>query len=483
MSSNKDDVLRFDFSHPGLWVPAYLGLNWKKVRYKLIYGSRGRGGTTNVVQVLVARMLKENFKGVMIRKVFDDIRGSQWDSIKQWTEEKGIDQYFIFQKAPLEIICKPTGARLIARGMDNPNRAKSIPGLSVAWYEEADELTEDDFRQTSLSIRGDDIEEWLTFNSPRVDHWLLSRFFPGTFDEKGRFTPDLSFERADGMFTDVPSRDHNAMIVHACFKHNAFNKPAFIEAMKQEEDTAKENYRTTGLGLIGLNRTGMEFFYAFDSAKQVKKAYPYDPDIPLHITFDFNSAPYMTLLVSQIRQLPMGKWSVHFLKEYCFADPLSTTKAVCEALRGDLIRGCFQGLRAGIFYYGDGTGKNSTTMATEEVRHNYDVVEAILRQWLVNYSDCVLRRNPPHSKARDFMNDVYAGKLPIEVTFDPDMHTTIRDHQNLKAGPDGGILKTMITDKKTGVRYEQWGHCSQAVYYEVISAFKGLYDEYEQIAA
>ena len=85
-------------------------------------------------------------------------------------------------------------------------------------------------------------------------------------------------------------------------------------------------------------------------------------------------------------------------------------------------------------------------------------------------------------------NPSYAGNHSghfeaIEVTFDPDMHTTIRDHQNLKAGPDGGILKTMVTDKKTGVRYEQWGHCSQAVYYEVISAFKSLYDEYEQIAA
>ena len=234
---------------------------------------------------------------------------------------------------------------------------------------------------------------------------------------------------------------------------------------------------------LSTPKTGMEFFYAFDSAKQVRRAYEYDPSIPLHITFDFNSAPYMTLLVGQIRQLPMGKWSVHFLKEYCYADPLSTTKAVCEGLREDLMRGCFQGLRAGLFYYGDGSGKNNTTMATEEVRHNYDVVEAVLRQWLVNYSDCVLRRNPPHSKARDFMNDVYAGNLPIEVTFDPDMHTTIRDHQNLKAGPDGGILKTMVTDKKTGVRYEQWGHCSQAVYYEVISAFKSLYDEYEQIAA
>lgn len=477
----KNEVKVFDFSDPGLWVPAYLRLNWAEKRYKLLYGSRGRGGTTNVVQTIAMRMLSETMKGMMVRKVFEDIRGSQWDSFKQWAEEHNQDHNFIFQKAPLEIICKPTGSVLIARGMNNPGRAKSVPGLSLAWYEEADELSAEDFRQTSLSIRGDNIEEWLTFNSPVEGHWLLERFFPGTTDDKGKYTPDRSFETLDGMFTEVESTDKDAMIVHACYKHNPFNKQSFIDAQERDKEFSPESYRVSGLGLIGRIRTGMEFFHDFSEIRNVDVLH-YDPERPIHITLDFNSAPYMTLLVSQIKQLPMGMWAVDFLKEYCFEHPLSTTKAVCEALAEDLKTGCFAGHRAGLFYYGDATGKNNSTMATEEVRHNYDTVEAILLPWMNNDSDRVLRSNPSHVKARDFMNAVFVGKMPIGVTFDKGMSTTIRDHINLKQGADGGILKEYHTDKAMGVRYEKWGHASQASYYLVIAAFPDIFSEFETLA-
>lgn len=230
-------------------------------------------------------------------------------------------------------------------------------------------------------------------------------------------------------------------------------------------------------------RTGMEFFYAFDGLKHGSKKHAYDPAKALHITLDFNSAPYMTLLVAQIHQMPLGKQEVRFLKEYCLEHPLSTTKAVCEALHRDLLSGCFSGHNAGLFYYGDASGKNKTSMATEEVRHNYDIVENILGRWMNNYSDRVVRRNPPHVKVRDFMNDIFAGKMPVEVSFDSDMHNTIRDHINLKQGADGGILKVMVTDRKTQVRYEQWGHCSQAAYYLVVGAFWEMYEEHAALAS
>lgn len=481
MSQKSEVVNRFDFSHPGIWIPAYLDLNWRKARYKLLYGSRGRGATTNVVQVIAAKMLAGHMKGVMVRKVFDDIRGSQWDSIKQWTEENRIDHHFVFQKAPLEVICKSTESRLISRGMDNPNRAKSIPGLSLAWFEEADEITAEDFRQTDLSIRGDNIEQWLTFNSPPVDHWLLPRFFPGRFDDKGRFTPDLSFEREDGMFTWVKSTDPDALIMHACYKHNPFNKPSFIKAQERDRETAPESYRTAGLGLMGRLRTGMEFFPDFKESKHVEPV-DYDPDKALHITLDFNSAPYMTLLVAQIHQMPMGKWRVAFLKEYTPAHPLSSTTAVCRMFREDLLNGCFKGHDAGLMYYGDASGKASTTMGTDTARHNFEVVENELRRWIDGRSDMVLKRNPPHIKARDFMAHCLTGRLPIEVSLHPDMHTTISDIVHLKQGAGGDILKEYETDPMTKVRYEKWGHCAQAMYYLVIAAFKDVYDEMESMA-
>jgi phage terminase large subunit len=480
---SQQEVQRFDFSHPGLWIPCFLHVNWRPERYKLLYGSRGRGATTNVVQVIVARMLKEQVKGMMVRKVFDDIRGSQWASIKEFVESKpALKDRFEFPKAPLGVICKTTGSELIARGMDNPGRAKSVPGLSLAWYEEADELNRDDLEQTSLSIRGENIEEWLTFNSPAADHWLLEEFFPGHHNEKGKFVPDLSFERPDGRFHFVKSRNPDAVIMHSNYLDNPFNKEPFIRKMDDMRQRSPERYRTSGLGLIGLEKTGMEFIPEFAEGKHVR-ANQYDPSLALHYTLDFNSAPYMTLLVAQIKQQDMGRWSVDFLKEYCLSHPLANTKAVCQAFAKDLQTGCFKGHKAGLFMYGDRSGKNKTSMATEAVRHDFDQAEAILCRWMHGNSDRVLRANPPHAKAAAFMGHCFGGRIGIDVTLDSSMHTAISDHVHLKQGADGGILKEYVTDPLTKVRYEKWGHCVQAAYYLVISAFREThYDEMEELA-
>lgn len=228
-------------------------------------------------------------------------------------------------------------------------------------------------------------------------------------------------------------------------------------------------------------RSGMEFFPDFQSIKHVE-AVDYDPDKALHITLDFNSAPYMTLLVAQIHQMPMGKWRVAFLKEYTPSHPLSSTTAVCRMFREDLLNGCFKGHGAGLMYYGDASGKASTTMGTDTARHNFEVVENELRRWIDGRSDMVLKRNPPHIKARDFMAHCLTGRLPIEISLHPDMHTTISDLVHLKQGAGGDILKEYETDPLTKVKYEKWGHCAQAVYYLVISAFKDVYDEMESMA-
>lgn len=471
---------RFDFSHPGLWIPDYLPLNWKAKRFKLLYGSRGRGGTTNVVQCIAMRMLEAPMKGMMVRKVFDDIRGSQWDSMREWAAEKKQEHNFIFQKAPLEIICKPTGSRLIARGLDKSGRAKSVPGLSLAWYEEADELSAEDFRQTSLSIRGDNIEEWLTFNAPQMDHWLWERFFPGTRNKDGEFEPDLSFETPDGMFTDVPSTDPNAAIVHGCYKHNPFNKEPFIQLMERDRMRDPEAYRVSGLGLAGKMRTGMEFFHAFKGDRE--REIPFDPKKALHVTLDFNAMPYMTLLVSQIWQ-EGDVWRVHFLKEYCPKPPFSYTKYAVGMLAKDIEEGCFQGFESGVFIYGDASGKSNSAMATEEARNNFDHVKNGLAKWKTNGWYRVLTSNPPHTKVRDFMNACFFGDTGIDITFDPSMKTTIRDIRNLKQAAGGEIWEEKTEDEDTKVKYIKYGHCSQAMYYQIISAFKGHYQHHAKKAA
>ena len=251
-----------------------------------------------------------------------------------------------------------------------------------------------------------------------------------------------------------------------------------LNAMRNEYDKARLLY---GDWLV-QPRNGMEFLPEFSSAEHVQRV-PYDPSLALHITLDFNTSPYMTLLVCQIRQGDMGRWKVGFLKEYCPVHPFSTPRAAAQLFKEDLKTGCFAGHAAGVFIYGDSSGKNNKSGEAEAVTYDFAVVEEVLTRYIDGRSDRVLRSNPPHVKAREFMGHCFAGRLPIDITFDPDMHTTISDHVHLKQGPDGKIFKEYSVDPLTRIRSEKWGHCVQACYYLCIGAFPNEFHDMVEIAA
>jgi hypothetical protein len=224
-------------------------------------------------------------------------------------------------------------------------------------------------------------------------------------------------------------------------------------------------------------KTGREFLHAFEGRKHLIRI-PYDPTKALHFTVDFNTAPYMTGLDAQIWQEPEGRWRVHFLKERCLAHPWSNTEALCDHLARDLKEGAYKDHAAGLYFYGDRSGANRSPMERDGIVHNFDLVQKVLRPWLHNHSDRVIRRNPAHTVVRDFCNAYLAGKLDIWVTFDPSMAHTASDMLNTKEAADGTILKQYATDPVTRVRFEKYGHCLQAHYYLVVGAFDKQFREF-----
>lgn len=297
------------------------------------------------------------------------------------------------------------------------------------------------------------------------DHWIKYRFVKDADNVPVKLLPHRACVL--GTLLDNPNRE-------------------FVEVYRTQLERLNDEYDRQRL-LYGdwdaSPRTGMEFFPAFDSRTHIDKdrEYKYDPNKPLHITFDFNSKPYITLLIAQV--VPDGRrYGVHFLKEYCLPYPQSRTITVCDAFAADLTSGMFAGHRGGLYYYGDYSGQSNTTMAIGDIRHNYDVARQQLGRWMHNNSNRLMP-NPPHVKVRDFMTHVMKGELPVYVMFDPEMHNTLKDMRNMKQGPDGGILKVQVHDRETGMRYEQYGHCGQAMYYLVCGCFRDVFMDFNKYVA
>ncbi|AYC28714.1 PBSX family phage terminase large subunit [Paenisporosarcina cavernae] len=159
-----------------------------KGRYRVVKGGRGSKKSTTTALNIITRMMEYPLANTLVvRKVFKDHKDSTYTQLKWATKRLQVDHLWEFRLSPLEIIYKPTGQKILFRGLDNPMSITSITVevgfLCWAWFEEAYQIVnEDDFDKVDMSIRGELPDGYfkqitLTFNPWNERHWLKKRFF------------------------------------------------------------------------------------------------------------------------------------------------------------------------------------------------------------------------------------------------------------------------------------------------------------------
>ena len=257
----------------------------------------------------------------------------------------------------------------------------------------------------------------------------------------------------------------NWQLVHSTYKDNPFltsEQVAEIESNKYDEAW----WQVYGLGLTGSVKSGYEFYSHFTSANIQECRY--DPTLSMHVSFDFNVSPYITAVLSQIKQVGTTH-EVYVIKEFTLSNPYNKSQHLAEAIAAYLDNLKFNNQ---LFIYGDASGSNANTISE---RNNYDIIESVLRRYLSGASWRVPRSNPRLKARRDFMNKILAGQWYIKMFIDPTCKVAIEDFQGVLEAPDGGKLKQRVKDPETGLTYEPLGHSSDAVDYLMCEAFRDYY--------
>ncbi|NOU68375.1 PBSX family phage terminase large subunit [Paenibacillus sp. LMG 31461] len=157
-------------------------------RYRVVKGGRGSKKSVTAALWHIYHMMKmPKANTLVIRKTFNAHKDSTFAQLKWATHRLGVAHLWQFKKSPLEATYKPTGQKILFRGLDDPMSITSITVdtgyLCWAWFEEAYQiLNEDDFDKIDMSIRGELPEGYfkqltLTFNPWNERHWLKQRFF------------------------------------------------------------------------------------------------------------------------------------------------------------------------------------------------------------------------------------------------------------------------------------------------------------------
>lgn len=149
-------------------------------RYRILYGGSGSGKSHYVAQEIILNMLEnKHYNYLVIRKVGKTLRHSVFRLLVDLINEYDLNSYFVINKTEMAINCG-SGAKLITSGLDDVEKLKSITGINRVWIEEATEISEKDFQQLDLRLRGKspiNFQITMTFNPISELHWLKKSFF------------------------------------------------------------------------------------------------------------------------------------------------------------------------------------------------------------------------------------------------------------------------------------------------------------------
>lgn len=211
--------------------PAFVPLFSDQSRYQVAWGGAGSGKSHIVARKILYRLLKEqdvhhNF--LVIRKVDRTIKRSVFTLIRNLISRWKLTSEFDVNLTDKTIIYKANGSQIMFSGLDDVEKLKSIEGVTSIWCEEATELTQEDFEQLDLRMRGEHgclKQIILTLNPISEQHWIKKIFFD---------------DPMQGVFT-----------LHTTYLDNAFIDAEYKMVMENKKKTNPRYYNIYALGNWG----------------------------------------------------------------------------------------------------------------------------------------------------------------------------------------------------------------------------------------
>ena len=166
--------------HTNIFNPVYRPhLTDYSTRFIVFYGGAGSGKSFFCAQRLIYKALKSRRKILVLRKVNRTTKASTFQLLLDVLSQFNILNYCKVNRTDFTIEL-PNGSMFLCMGLDDPEKIKSITGLTDAWLEEATEFTLDDFSQVNLRVRDPvaaNQEICLSFNPVSKANWCYLQFF------------------------------------------------------------------------------------------------------------------------------------------------------------------------------------------------------------------------------------------------------------------------------------------------------------------
>ena len=263
-----------------------------------------------------------------------------------------------------------------------------------------------------------------------------------------------------------PSQNSTLPDNWAMYKMSLFDNPHVEPSYLESLNELKRQNLTKYLRFVEgdwevKEKEGNEWIDKFDRNVHVKDV-EYVKGYSVHLSWDFNTVPYMTCHAYQLFDVN-GYIEIHGIREYCYGAPKNSIEAIAKDIKRD-----FPG--ASMYLYGDATGNNripgfgGLTQFTEVANQ--------LRGHIHNTSHRINKKNPNPLTARDFINNIFAIRYRIKPIISPRCKNLIKDFTDLKESING--YNPVKLHDPQGFVYESLGHSYDDFVYLVVNLFGHL---------
>lgn len=193
-------------------------------RIEVYMGGAGSGKSYGACQKILLKAMNSKRRVLVIRKIQNTVKVSIWRLMLDLLFESGIYNFCKINKSDMEIEL-PNGSIFMFKGLDDPEKIKSITGITDIVIEEATELIEDEFTQLNLRLRPKepDPQIYLMFNPISKKNWVYNYFFVNKL-------PD------------------NIRVVVTTYKDNRFLTQDYIDELERLQERNPAYYRIYTLG-------------------------------------------------------------------------------------------------------------------------------------------------------------------------------------------------------------------------------------------
>lgn len=282
-----------------LEIPEAFGFLFQPSRYKIAYGGRGAAKSESYARALLAKGMAQP-EGILCAR---ELQVSMADSVHALLEHT-IDEtpeFAAFYKVRDKEITGKNGTFFIFKGLKhNITEIKSTHGITICWVEEAQVVSDKSWETLIPTIREDNSEIWISFNTKNPTDPTYQRF--------------------------VLKKRANAIVKKVSYRDNPFFPKVLDDERKELEDDDPEAYEHVWEGEFDTRYSG-SVYAKHVNQNQISEKVQYDPMRPIYTAWDLGFDDATAVIFYQL-----ARDEIHIIDYY--ESNFEGIQHYCEVLYG-----------------------------------------------------------------------------------------------------------------------------------------------------